>query len=138
MSRVLLGTGMVVAAWALAVTGLVFAGDAEADAAWLKSGPGSAGAKAIRLGTPSQPVVDSTVCSGGNGYSITLHWSSTGDFPPAFEVFAAPKNGNSTLIATTANTSVSVSNLGSKPAVVSVRATAGTWRSAFSPEANGC
>jgi len=139
MSRLLLGAGMVAAAWALAITGLIFVGDAEAGAAWAKTGPGSAAAKAIRIGTPGKPTVSSTVCTGNGPYSISLQWSPTLDSPPTYEIFAAAnKNATPVLIGTTTEPSANLTNVTTKPSLVSVRATAGTWRSSLSLEANGC
>ncbi|HEY3464762.1 MAG TPA: hypothetical protein VGL47_06490 [Amycolatopsis sp.] len=131
MSRVLIGA----AACTLALTGLVTPG---AEAAWVKSGPGTAAAKAIKLVVPGTPTVNAKSCT-GNSYSISLDWSYTGSLPPQFDIYAATNAGKPpSVIATATGTSVTLTGLTAKPAVVSVRASAGTWHSARSGEVAAC
>ena len=138
MSRVVFATGMVAAAWALAITGLVAVGDAKAEAAWLKTGTGTSAAKAIRLLTPGQPAVTAKTCT-GNGYSISVSWSYSGSLPPLFDIYGAiNKNAAPTVIGTATTTSVTLTGLSAKPAVVSVRASAGSWHGTRSAEVDGC
>lgn len=132
MSRVLIGA----AACTLALTGLVTPG---AEAAWAKSGPGTAAAKAIKLVTPGQPTVTAKSCN-GNNYSISLSWTyDSGGLPPQFEIYSALNgNVNPSVVGTATTTSVTLTGLATKPAVVSVRASAGTWHSARSGEVAAC
>lgn len=131
MSRVLIGA----AACTLALTGLVTPG---AEAAWAKSGPGTAAAKAIKLVTPDQPSVTPRTCT-GNNYSISVSWTYPGSPPPLFEIYGSTnKNAIPAVIGTATTTSVTLTGLTTKPAFVSVRASAGTWHGTRSGEVAAC
>ena len=138
MNRILLGAGMVTAACALAITGLVAVGDAKAEAAWLKTGAGASAAKAVMLAVPGPPAVTAKSCS-GSPYSISLNWGYTGSLPPQFEIYGAiNKNATPVVIGTSTATAVTLTGLTAKPAVLSVRASAGSWHSVRSTETDGC
>ncbi len=131
---------MVFAAVLVAACTTVISGLGEADAAWLKAGPGTGYAAALKLLSPGTPVLDAIKCNnGGTGPSATLHWSYPAPLPPGFEVLTSLTQNsptNSTAVTTTPATVPLLSN--SKPTYVSVRATAGAWRGPRSPEVAAC
>lgn len=139
--RVVFAAVLVAAAWTTAVGGIVVAGAAKADAAWLKSGPGRGFAAAGKLPATGVPVLDTFKCNNsGSGPTATLHWTYPASLPAGFEVLTSLTQ-NSTNPATTATTatSVTVALLStSKTTYVSVRATAGAWRGPRSPEVAVC
>lgn len=139
--RPVFAAAMVAAAWTTVITGLLAAGAAKAEAAWLKSGPGTGYAAAGKLPATGSPVLDTMKCNNGNGGpTATLHWSyPAAVLPPGFEVLTSLTAGNPTNSTTTTNTSITVPLLStSKPTYVSVRAAAGSWRGPRSPEVAAC
>jgi hypothetical protein len=135
--RVVFAAAMVAAAWTTVISGLVAAG---AEAAWLKSGPGTGYAAGLKLQTPGQPVLDSARCNnGGGGPSATLHWTYPAPLPPGFELFTATTAGGTASSAgTTTTTSATIPLPGNNKIYVSVRATAGAWKGTRSPEVQAC
>lgn len=133
MSRIALGTGMIVAAWSLAITSLVFVGDARAEAAWQKSGPGTGFAKADQLPVPTA-LAPSPNCNSGNPKaSFTWTAATTSPLWSGYDLVAAPSATSTTLTVIQApkqGTSASNVQLPYTPAYVSVRtvAVSGTWR----------
>jgi hypothetical protein len=116
-------------------------GATKAEAAWLKSGPGSGYAVAGKLLTPDQPVLDDAKCNnGGAGPTATVHWSYPTPLPAGFELFTSPsKNGPVTSAGTTTTASATIVLPSSnKTTYVSVRAVAGAWRGPRSAEVAAC
>ncbi|MDS0139493.1 MULTISPECIES: hypothetical protein [unclassified Amycolatopsis] len=139
--RVVFAAAMVAAAWTTVITGLTAIGAARAEAAWLKSGPGTGYAAGLKLQTPGQPVVDSAKCNNGNGSgpSATLHWTYPTPLPPGFELLTATTAGGPVSTAGTATTtSATIPLPGNNKVYVSVRATAGSWKGTRSPEVAAC
>ncbi|MET8848964.1 hypothetical protein [Amycolatopsis sp. NPDC004625] len=138
--RVVFAAAMVAAAWTTVITGLVAVGAAKAEAAWLKSGPGTGYAVAGKLQTPDQPILDDAKCNnGGSGPTATVHWNYPAPLPSGFELFTATsKNGPVTSAGTTTTTSATVVLPSNKTTYVSVRATTGAWRGSRSPEVAAC
>lgn len=142
MSRIVFATAMVAAAWTLAIGGLVAIGDAKAEAAWLKSGPGASAAKAIRLVAPGTPIATAK-CNNGGGTnpSVTLQWTYTGNTPPGFAILSAAAQGssNTTTFATAATSPVTLPlENNNKTMWLSVRAVAGSWQGPRSGEVKVC
>jgi hypothetical protein len=132
---------LVAAAWSTAITGIALTGAAKAEAAWLKTGPGTGYAAALRLLSPGQPVLDAAKCnSSQGGPTATLHWTYPEALPPGFEVLtSASQNGTTTTAGTTTTTSATIPlPSAGKTTYVSVRATAGAWKGARSPEVAAC
>lgn len=130
MSRILLATGMVAAAWALAITGLVAAGDATAEAAWLKSGPGSGFARADALPAPTGVGLSNTNCNNGNPRT-SLSWTNpAAGLWTGLEVVATPSATSTavTVLGTPSGTSLTNVQLPYRPAYLSVRTVRNTWR----------
>jgi hypothetical protein len=142
MSRILFATAMVAAAWTLAISGLVAIGDAHAEAAWLKSGPGASAAKAIKLVLPGDPTPTAVKCnnSGGTNPSVTLQWTYSGSTPPRFGIYsaAAPGTANPPSVATTTTSPITIALENSKTVYLSVRAVAGSWLGPRSGEVKVC
>jgi len=137
MSRLLLGTGMVAAAWALAITSLVFVGDAKADAAWATAGPGNASAKAEQLAAPTSLTVTTIKCTGSNR-AVSLSWPAV-THASGYEVWATDTAGaNRQKLTTVSTNSIASIDLPYRPAVLTVRGTFFNWLGLFSPSATGC
>ncbi|WP_410586550.1 hypothetical protein [Amycolatopsis sp. lyj-23] len=139
--RVVFAAALVAAAWTTAISGLVAVGAAKAEAAWLKAGPGTGYAAALKLQPPGQPVVDSAKCNSSNGGpSATLHWSyPVTALPPGFELLTATGAGGPVSTAgTTTTTSATIPLPGNNKVYVSVRATAGAWKGTRSVEVAAC
>jgi hypothetical protein len=138
--RVVFAAAMVAAAWTTVISGLVAVGAAKAEAAWLKSGPGTGYASAETLPAIAKPVLDGMKCNNGNGGpTATLHWSYPAASPPGFEVLTSLTAGSPTNSTTTTSTSITVPILStSRPTYVSVRAAIGAWRGPRSPEVAAC
>ncbi|WP_206786001.1 hypothetical protein [Amycolatopsis sp. MtRt-6] len=142
--RLVFAAAMVAAAWTTVITGLLAVGAARAEAAWLKSGPGTGYAAAGKLPATGSPVLDSAKCNNsGPGPTATLHWSyPAAVLSPGFEVLTSLTPGSpatNTNSTTTTNTSITVPLLStSKTTYVSVRAAAGSWRGPRSPEVAAC
>ncbi|WP_370963027.1 hypothetical protein [Amycolatopsis sp. cg9] len=129
-------TRVIFAAALLATTAI----GGQAEAAWLKSGSGTAGAAALRLSTPDKPIVDSAKCNNGGGSpTATLRWNYPAPLPPGFELLTATAPGGTASVAGTATTtSATIPLPGNNKVYVSVRAVAGTWQGARSPEVAAC
>nr|WP_225956390.1 hypothetical protein [Amycolatopsis lexingtonensis] len=112
----------------------------QAEAAWLKSGPGTAAAAALKLSTPDTPTLSNVKCnSSGGGPSATVGWTYPASLPPGFEVLTSLTPNNPTNTTATTNLSVTIPLLSnSKPTYVSVRAVAGAWKGTRSPEVAAC
>ncbi|MEV4053211.1 hypothetical protein AB0J55_18650 [Amycolatopsis sp. NPDC049688] len=138
--RVVFAAAMVAAAWTTVITGLVAVGAAKAEAAWLKSGPGTGYAAGLKLQTPGQPTVDSAKCNSSNGGpSAQLHWTYPAPLPPGFELFTATAQGGPvSLAATSTTTSATIPLPGNNKVYVSVRAAAGAWKGTRSTEVAAC
>ncbi|MGW5714812.1 hypothetical protein ACWEVP_01495 [Amycolatopsis sp. NPDC003865] len=137
MSRIVFATGLVAAAWALAITGLIAVGDARAEAAWLKSGTGDAGAKALQLAAPGSFSVTTVKCNGSNK-SVNISWAAiTGALN--YEVYATNSaGGNGQVLTTTTATGLTGYDLPYKPAVITVRGLNNKWRGQATTAATGC
>ncbi|MGK3201375.1 hypothetical protein [Amycolatopsis sp. MEPSY49] len=137
MSRIVFATGLVAAAWALAIGGSVAVGDARAEAAWLKDGTGSAGAKALQLAVPASFSVTPAKCN-GNNKSVNIGWAAvTGAL--SYEVYATDSTGGrGQVLTTTTATGLTGYDLPYKPAVITVRGLNNKWRGQTSPTATGC
>ncbi|MBE1494494.1 hypothetical protein H4696_001594 [Amycolatopsis lexingtonensis] len=129
-------TRVAVAAALLAATAI----GGQAEAAWLKSGPGTAAAAALKLSTPDTPTLSNVKCnSSGGGPSATVGWTYPASLPPGFEVLTSLTPNNPTNTTATTNLSVTIPLLSnSKPTYVSVRAVAGAWKGTRSPEVAAC
>ena len=139
--RVAFAAVLVAAAWSTAITGIALAGAARAEAAWLKTGPGTGYAAAWHLLSPGQPVLDTARCnSSQGGPTATLHWPYQEPLPPGFEVLTSGSpNGPTTTAGTTTTTSATVPLPSSgKTTYVSVRAALGAWRGPRSTEVPAC
>lgn len=137
--RVAFAAVLVAAAWSTAITGLTLVGAAKAEAAWLKSGPGTAAARALTLTTPGTPVVETAKCNNSPpGYTATIHWAYTATPVPGFEVLVAA-TANSTNPTVYSNvTSPTTVVVPGKNSYLSVRAAIGAWRSPRSTEVTVC
>jgi hypothetical protein len=129
----LLSTGMVAAAWALAITGLVLVGDAKADAAWAKTGPGTASAKADQLPVPTALTANPNCNSGNPKASFSWTAAASSALWSGYDIVAAPDAASTvlTVIQTPRQgTTASGVQLPYTPAYVSVRtvSVSGTWR----------
>ncbi|RSD09553.1 hypothetical protein [Amycolatopsis eburnea] len=129
-------TRVAVAAALLAATAI----GGQAEAAWLKSGSGTAAAAALKLSTPDKPVLDAAKCNNsGGGPTATLHWAYPAPLPPGFELLTATTPGGTASTAGTATTtSATIPLPGNNKVYVSVRATAGAWKGTRSPEVAAC
>lgn len=134
MSRILFATAV---AAALAVGGLVAVGDAQAEAAWLKSGAGNAGAKALQLAVPGSFSVTPAKCNGSNK-SVNISWAAvTGAL--SYEVYATNSaGGNGQVLTTTTATGLTSYDLPYKPALITVRGLNNKWRGQATTAATGC
>jgi hypothetical protein len=122
---------------AAAVTGLVLLGGTQAEAAWAKSGPGTAFAKADKLSAPATLTVTTVKCNGVNK-TVNVTWSAV-PLATGYELDATDKSGNSfTKVTTTSSTSLTNLDLPYKPAVLTVHGTLGFWNGPSSPSATGC
>jgi len=140
-TRVIFAATLVAAAWTTVISGLVAVGAARAEAAWLKTGPGTASSAALKLLAPGQPVLEAAKCNNsGDGPTATLHWPYQPALPPGFEVLTSlTANSPTNSAATTTATSATVPLLSTgKTTYVSVRAVAGAWRGPRSPEVAAC
>ncbi|MGW3958894.1 hypothetical protein ACWED2_03660 [Amycolatopsis sp. NPDC005003] len=134
-TRVVFAAALVAAAWTTVISGLVAVGAAKAEAAWLKSGPGTGYAAALPLRTPNTPTTSNLKCnnSGGTDPTVTVSWTYPNvPPPPGFEVLSSPtaNNANPTVVATTTTAMSATFGLSgnNKTAYLSVRSVAGTWR----------
>jgi hypothetical protein len=133
--RIVFAAAMVAVAWTTVITGLVAVGTAKAEAAWLKTGPGTGHAAALPLRAPGTPAISNLKCnnSGGTDPSVTVGWTyPIATLPPKFEVLSSPtpNNASPTIVATTTTTMSATFLLSgnNKLAYLSVRSVAGTWR----------
>ncbi|WP_372666163.1 hypothetical protein [Amycolatopsis kentuckyensis] len=131
MSRIVFATGLVAAGWALAIGGLVAVGDARAEAAWLKSGPGTGFARADALPAPTAVTLTGTVCNNGNPRTSISWTNPAAGLWTGLEVVATP-SATSTAVTvlgtTTAGTSLTNVQLPYRPAYLSVRTVRNSWR----------
>ncbi|EOD65666.1 hypothetical protein H480_25468 [Amycolatopsis vancoresmycina DSM 44592] len=125
---------LVAASWTTVISGLVAVGAAKAEAAWLKSGAGTASAAALPLKAPDTPTTSNVKCnrSGGTDPTATVTWTYPSTFlPPKFEVLSSttPNNASPAVAATTTALSATIPLPGNNQAAyLSVRSVAGTWR----------
>jgi hypothetical protein len=133
--RVIFAAAMVAVAWTTVISGLVAVGAAKAEAAWLKSGPGTGYAAALPLRAPDTPTTSNLKCnrSGGTDPAVTVTWTYPSTIlPPKFEVLssATPNNASPTIAATTTTAmSATIPLAGNNQAAyLSVRSVAGSWR----------
>ena len=138
--RVIFAAAMVAAAWTTVISGLVAVGAARAEAAWLKSGPGTGYAAAGQLPATGTPVLESAKCNNsGSGPTALLRWSYPATLPQSFEVLTSLTANNPTNSTTTTSTSTTIPLLSNnKTTYVSVRAVTGAWRGPRSPEVAAC
>jgi len=130
MSRVVFATSLVAAAWALAISGLVAVGDAKAEAAWLKNGPGSGFARADALPAPTGVSLTNTVCNNGNPRT-SISWANpAAGLWTGLEVVATPSSTSTavTVLGTPSGTSLTNVQLPYRPAYLSVRTVRNSWR----------
>ena len=126
---------LVAAAWTTVISGLVAVGAAKAEAAWLKSGSGSAFAAALPLKAPETLTTSNLKCNnrGGTDPSVTVTWTyPIPTLPPQFEVLSsATPNNASPMIAATTTTAMSATiplSSNNQTVYLSVRSVAGSWR----------
>ncbi|WP_410671673.1 hypothetical protein [Amycolatopsis sp. cmx-4-68] len=132
---------LVAAAWTTAIGGIAAVGPAKAEAAWLASGPGTAGARALQLVVPDLPVATAKCNSSGQtNPSVTLQWTYPGSTPPGFGISSAATQGAAaTMIATAVTSPITISlDKNAKTMWLSVRAVAGTWLGPRSGEVKVC
>ncbi len=130
VSRIGFATGLLAAAWAPAIGGLVAVGDARAEAAWLKSGPGSGFARAGALPAPTAVTLAGTVCNNGNPRTSISWTNPAAGLWTGLEVVATPSSAGTAVTVlgtTTSGTSLSV-QLPYRPAYLSVRTVRNSWR----------
>jgi len=133
--RVIFAAAMAAAAWTTVISGLVAVGAARAEAAWLKSGSGSAFAAALPLKAPDTPATSNLKCNrnGGTDPAVTVTWTYPSTIlPPKFEVLSSstPNNAAPAVAATTTTALSATITLPSnnQTAYLSVRSVAGSWR----------
>jgi hypothetical protein len=135
--RVLFAGVLVAAAWTTAITGITLAGAAKAEAAWLKTGAGTAFARALTLTAPGSFAVTPVKCNGSN-QQVSMTWSAVPN-ATSYEVYAtAPNGSNGQVLTTTTGTTLANYNLPYKPAVITVRGLDNNWRGPASAPATGC
>jgi hypothetical protein len=128
---------LVAAAWTTAITGITLVGAAKAEAAWLKSGPGTAYARALALAAPESFSVTAVKCNGSN-QQVSMTWSAVAN-AVNYELYATAPNGtNGQVLTTTAATALASYTLPYKPAVITVRGLDNNWRGPTSAPATGC
>lgn len=129
---------LVATAWTTAITGITLVGAAKAEAAWLKSGPGTAAARALTLTAPSSFTVTTIRCTGNGNRQVSMAWSAvTG--AANYEIYATTTTGtNGQVLTTTAATTIASLDLPYRPAVITVRGLNTNWRGVASDPATGC
>lgn len=133
--RVAFAAALVAAAWTAAISGVAVVGAAKAEAAWLKTGSGTAFAAAFPLKTPTGFAAPNPKCnnSGGTNPSVTVSWGyPISTLPLKFEVLssATANNANPAVAATTTTAMSATVTLpgNNKTTFLSVRAVAGNWQ----------
>jgi hypothetical protein len=136
-TRVVFAAAMVAAAWTTVITGLVAVGATKAEAAWLKSGPGSAYGRGFTLAAPRTFSVTTVKCN-GNNQQVSMSWSAvTGAV--TYQIYATASDGtNGQVLTTTTATTLTGYTLPYKPAVITVQGLNNNWRGPASAPATGC
>jgi hypothetical protein len=139
-NRVVFAAVLVAASWTTVISGLVAVGAARAEAAWLKSGPGTGYAVAGTLPDIAKPALSNPKCNNsGSGPTATLTWTYPATLPQGFEVLTSLTQNSPTNSMTTTNTTITVPLLSNnRTTYVSVRAALGAWRGPRSPEVAAC